>query len=176
LLMARLRPGDRAPDFDLDSVNMGRVTLGDYRGRRLLLVFGRYFGCPVCQFDFDQLIGFRRETGIDVLYMVQSKPESAREYIAGRGVDFPVVPVPREGDRYRVYDAYGVGSLGPGAILRMFRRARDARRAGKVHGPYEGLETQSPADFVIDGDGTILRAHVGLFEPEELAAFLRSLD
>jgi len=173
--MVKLRPGDPAPAFSLDSVNVGRVTLGDYRGRRVLLVFGRYFGCPVCQHDFDQLIRLRRETGIDVIYMVQSRPESAAEYIGGLGVDFPVVAVPVENGRYRVYDAYGVGALGAASVIQMFRRARDARRAGKVHGPYEGRETQSPADFVVDVDGVILRAHVGLFDPVELTAFLRDL-
>jgi len=173
--MVKLKPGDTAPEFSLDSVNMGRVTLGEYKGRRVLLVFGRYFGCPVCQYDFDQLIRFRRETGIDVIYMVQSRPESAAEYISGLGVDFPVVAVPMEDGRYRVYDAYGVGTLSPSSIIQMFRRARDARKAGKVHGPYEGRETQSPADFVVDVDGVILRAHVGLFNPGELTAFLRGL-
>lgn len=173
--MVKLKPGDTAPEFSLDSVNMGRVTLGEYKGRRVLLVFGRYFGCPVCQYDFDQLIRFRRETGIDVIYMVQSRPESAAEYISGLGVDFPVVAVPVEDGRYGVYDAYGVGALGPASVIQIFRRARDARKAGKVHGPYEGRETQSPADFVVDVDGVILRAHVGLFDPGELAAFLRGL-
>ena len=173
--MVKLKPGDTAPEFSLDSVNMGRVTLGEYKGRRVLLVFGRYFGCPVCQYDFDQLIRFRRETGIDVIYMIQSRSESAAEYISGLGVDFPVVAVPMEDGGYRVYDAYGVGTLSPSSIIQMFRRARDARKAGKVHGPYEGRETQSPADFVVDGDGVILRAHVGLFDPGELAAFLRGL-
>jgi peroxiredoxin Q/BCP len=173
--MVKLRPGDPAPGFSLDSVNMGRVTLDDYRGRRVLLVFGRYFGCPVCQHDFDQLIRLRRETGIDVIYMVQSSPESAAKYISGLGVDFPVVAVPMEGGRYRVYDAYGVGALGPASVIQIFMRARDARREGKVHGSYEGRETQSPADFVVDVDGVIVRAHVGLFEPGELAAFLRGL-
>jgi peroxiredoxin len=173
--MAKLRPGDLAPEFSFDSVNMGRVILSEYRGRRVLLVFGRYFGCPVCQYDFDQLISLRGETGIDVIYMVQSRPESAAEYISGLDVDFPVVAVPLEGGRYRVYDAYGIGAMGPASVVQIFIRARDARRAGKVHGPYEGRETQSPADFLIDVDGTVLRAHVGLFEPGELAAFIRSL-
>jgi peroxiredoxin Q/BCP len=175
MFMVKLRPGDPAPEFSLDSVNMGRVTLSEYRGRRVLLVFGRYFGCPVCQYDFDQLIRFRREAGIDVIYMVQSRPKSVTEYISGLDVDFPVVAVPMEDGRYRVYDTYGVGALGPASVIQIFMRARDARKAGKVHGPYEGRETQIPADFVIDSDGAILWAHVGLFEPGELVAFLRGL-
>jgi peroxiredoxin len=173
--MAKLRPGDYAPDFALDSVNMGRVSLRDYRGSVVLLVFGRYFGCPVFQLDFDQLLRLRGEMGpkVNVVYLSQSSPESAEDYIKGMNVDFPVVPVHKEAGRYGVYDLYGVGPMGPGTLAKIIGRAREARRAGKVHGAYEGRETQSPADFVIGEDGRIIRAHVGLFDAEELAGLLR---
>jgi len=173
--MAKLRPGDAAPEFTLDSVNAGRVSLKDYRGSWVLLVFGRYLGCPVCQLDFDELLRLRGSIGPDVkvVYLVQSSPESTGAYIEGLGVDFPVVPVPLEDDRYKVYDLYGVGSMGPGTLARVVVRAREARRAGKVHGAYEGRETQSPGDFVIDPEGRIVRAHVGLFEADEVAGLLR---
>lgn len=175
--MARLRPGDAAPDFTLESVNMGRVSLKDYRGSRVLLVFGRYFGCPVCQHDFDQLLKLRKDAGPDlkIIYLVQSSPESAEEYIKDLGVNFPVMPVPKEDGKYRVYDMYGVGSMGPGTLAKIISRARKAKRAGKVHGAYEGREIQSPADFIIDEDGGIIRAHVGLFEADEVAGFFRGL-
>ena len=175
--MARLRPGDAAPDFTLESVNMGRVSLKDYRGSRVLLVFGRYFGCPVCQLDFDRLLKLMGDMGHDlkVIYLVQSSPESAEEYIKDMSVNFPVVPVPKEDGKYRIYDLYGVGSMGPGTLAKIISRARKAKRAGKVHGAYEGREIQSPADFIIDEDGGIIRAHVGLFEADEVAGFFRGL-
>ena len=175
--MASLRPGDAAPDFTLESVNMGRVSLKDHRGSRVLLVFGRYFGCPVCQLDFDRLLKLMGDMGHDlkVIYLVQSSPESAEKYIKDLGVDFPVVPVPKEDGKYRVYDLYGVGSMGPVTLAKILSRAREARKAGKIHGAYEGREIQSPADFVIDEDGGIIRAHVGLFEADEVAGLLRSL-
>lgn len=177
MCMAKLRPGDAAPDFTLESVNMGRVSLKDYRGSRVLLVFGRYFGCPVCQHDFDQLLKLRKDNGPDfkIIYLVQSSPESAEEYIKDMDVGFPVVPVPEEDGKYRVYHLYGVGAMGPITLAKILGRAREARKAGKVHGAYEGRETQSPGDFVIGEDGRVIRAHVGLFEAEEAAGLLRGL-
>lgn len=45
----KVRVGDEAPLFTAESVNMGTVTLKDFRGSKVLLVFERYFGCPVSQ-------------------------------------------------------------------------------------------------------------------------------
>jgi len=172
----KLRPGDRAPPFSMESVNHGVVSLEDYRGKTALLVFSRYFGCPPCQVDWDDLIDLREETGVEVVYFTQSSPENARRYLEGSPSDFPVIPVPEEDGRYRVYDGYGVGSIGLGTAVKLLMRVREARRAGRVHGEHEGKETQSPADFIVDGEGVIRRANVGMFEAEDIAAALRSLD
>ena len=169
--MGRLKRGDTAPDFTHDSVNMGRVALGDYRGQEVLLNFSRYFGCPVCQLEFDELLKFRvTHPGLRVVYVNQSLPESARAYIEGRRVDFPVIAAEKSGGRYPLYDLYGVGGLGPVAAVEILFKGRRALRLGKRHGPYEGIETQSPAQFLIDGDGKIASAHYGLFKPEKLRA------
>jgi peroxiredoxin Q/BCP len=172
----KLRPGDQAPPFSLESVNHGRVSLEDYRGKVTLLIFSRYFGCPVCQYEWDELIDLREEAGIEVVYFTQSSPENARRYLEESPADFPVIPVPEEDGRYRVYDDYGVGNFGLGTAVKLLMRAREARRAGKAHGEHEGRETQSPADFIVDGEGVIVRAHVGVFEAEEVLAALRSVD
>ncbi len=42
--MARLRPGDRAPDFSLATLEGNKVALSDYRGQLVLLVFLRHLG------------------------------------------------------------------------------------------------------------------------------------
>ena len=34
-----LKPGDKAPDFELTSQNEEKVSLSDFRGRRVLLYF-----------------------------------------------------------------------------------------------------------------------------------------
>ena len=39
-----VREGDRAPDFTLDAVGGGRVSLHDFTGRPVLLIFLRHLG------------------------------------------------------------------------------------------------------------------------------------
>lgn len=171
----KVRVGDEAPLFEAESVNMGMVSLSELRGSKVLLVFGRYFGCPLCMLDFDELLSMLEDglPGVEVVYLTQSSPESARRCIEGLDVGFPIVPVVEKDGEYPLYSDYGVGRISISQLPGLLKRSREARRAGKVHGPYEGRETQSPADFVIDEEGMVVRAHIGFLEPEKLVAFLR---
>jgi peroxiredoxin len=171
----KVRVGDEAPLFTAESVNMGKVSLEDLRGSRVLLVFGRYFGCPVCMLDFDELLSMLENglPGVEVVYLTQSGPESARRYIEGLDVGFPVIPAVEKDGEYPVYSDYGVGRIAISQLPGLLKRSREARKAGKAHGPHEGRETQSPADFVIDEEGKVVRAHIGFLEPEKILTFLR---
>jgi peroxiredoxin Q/BCP len=171
----KVRVGDEAPLFTAESVNKGKVSLQDLRGSRVLLVFGRYFGCPVCMLDFDNLISILENglPGVEVIYLTQSSPESARKYIEGLNVSFPVIPVTEKDGKYPIYSDYGVGRIAVSQFPGLLKRSREARRVGKAHGPHEGRETQSPADFVIDEGGRVVRAHIGFLEPEKILALLR---
>ena len=168
-MMPRVKPGDTAPDFTIDSVNMGIITLRDFRGHKILLIFSRYFGCPVCQLEFDELRDFlKSQASLKAIYVNQSLPESARKFIEGKGVDFPVITSPKVAGKYELYELYGVGKLSPVSIIEIFLKSRKARRLGKKHGSYEGVETQSPAQFLIDEEGRIIIAEFGLFNPKKL--------
>jgi len=171
----KVRVGDEAPLFTAESVNMGTVSLADLRGSKVLLVFGRYFGCPVCMLDFDKLLSMLEDglPGVEIVYLTQSSPESARRYIEGLDMGFPVVPVEEKDGGYPIYSDYGIGRIGVSQLPGLLRRSREARKAGKAHGPYEGKETQSPADFVIDEEGIVIWRHIGFLEPEKIVAFLR---
>ena len=166
--------GDNAPSFSMNSVNKGLIELSRYSGASLVLVFGRYFGCPVCQDDFDELIVLSGKTDVPIVYFTQSLEGSTRKYLDDYDVDFPVIPVPKV-DGYRIYKDYSVGMMDFNTMLGILRRAGEVKNKGKVHGDYEGRETQSPADFVIDGDGKIIHVNRGLFDTDALHEFLRSL-
>lgn len=171
--MARIGIGDLAPMFSLESVNMGTVSLKNFEDRRVVIIFGRYFGCPVCQLDFDELLNHRemiREYA-ELVYFTQSSPESARDYISEYEVDFPVISVTKEDD-YQTYKDYDVGNMGPSTLFNIFKKAREAKKAGKIHGAYEGRETQSPADFVVDETGRIIWVNRGMLNLEKLLIFL----
>jgi thioredoxin-dependent peroxiredoxin len=171
--MVRVQIGEEAPDFSIDSVNLGKVTLKDYRGQKLLLIFSRYFGCPVCQLEFDELsevLKFHPE--LKVIYVNQSSPESARKFLEGKEVNFPIISALGIGEKYELYELYGVGKLNPMALFEILQKARVARKFGKVHGANEGVETQRPANFLIDETGIVLLAEYGLFKQEKTLKYL----
>ena len=174
--MAKVGVGDQAPGFELESIDGKMVSLENFVGKRMVILFGRYFGCPVCQLDFDELCANvnRVKEKAELIYITQSNLESAKSYCAPE-LGFQVVPVPKTDGRYKVYDDYGVGNMGLGTTVEILRRAGEAGKAGKVHGAYEGKETQSPADFVIDERGKIIWAHRGLLDIEKLLGFLNGL-
>jgi peroxiredoxin len=167
-----IRVGDNAPNFTLESVNLGIISLRDNKGKLVLIIFGRYFGCPACQLDFDKLLEYKDQIikYANIIYFTQSSPKSAKNYIKGYEVDFPVVPVSKS-DEYGIYRDYGVGRFGLGTTIEILRRANEARKVGKVHGPYEGRETQSPADFIVDEKGKIIWAHKGVLDVERILSF-----
>ncbi len=171
----KLSVGMEAPLFSRDSVNMGTVALEKYRGKKVFLVFGRYFGCPICQFDFDSMVKMLKDNSISiqVIYVVQSAPEVAKKFVEEKGENFPVISVAKTKGKFPIYDEYGVGKFKLTQLLQIKKRADQAYATGIKHGPKEGSEMQSPAYFLIDESGKIQWVHIGIFELEETLAALK---
>ena len=176
----QLTPGNPAPEFSLPDAGGKTVSLADFKGRPLALVFSRYVGCPVCQMTTVELTRMAPEftrAGAALAIVFQSNPERLAAF-AQRQAPGAILLGDPEG---RVYAAYGVeaslaGYLAPGNLPGIFR----AIRQGYGHGAFEGRETQQPAAFVIDAAGQIRQAHYGrtitdLPEPGALLAEARAL-
>ena len=71
-------PGDTAPDFSLPDAAGTTVSLSDFKGRPLVLVFSRYVGCPVCQmtsFELTRAAPDFDRAGAALAIVFQSSPE-----------------------------------------------------------------------------------------------------
>ena len=79
-----LQPGDRAPEFTLPAADReGTLSLGDYRGRTLLLGLFRGTYCPFCRRAIARMgqAGERlKGEGVEALAVVATTPENARFY------------------------------------------------------------------------------------------------
>ena len=162
--MARkiVRPGDPAPDFDVQAVDGTRVRLSDYRGAPVLLSFYRYVTCPVCNLRIQQLAQQheRFSQRLNVLAVFESPNEFIHEYVARRGLPFPLIGDP-DG---RLYARYGVKRSWLGMLLGMLRlpTVLEATRARDYTFQWSGGHmNRVPADFLIGADGTIEVAHYG---------------
>jgi peroxiredoxin Q/BCP len=131
--VAKLKPGDRAPDFELPGTGGKTYKLSDYRGRKLVLAFYPGDFTAVCTKQFcsyrdqgeklDQL-------GADVLGISPQSVESHERFTQEKSLNVPLLA---DEDK-QVARAYGV-AVGP-----MVRRAI----------------------FVIDEEGTIRHQKVSL--------------
>ena len=168
LALKTLKIGDPAPRFKLESYNAGLIDLDQALGQsKIVLIFSRYFGCPICQLDLKTLLEKVNKITSKVsqlLYVTQSGPDKAKQFIAEKGMNFPVIPSTTEG----LYAQYGLGKFGLSDLIKIPSRLNAAKAAGFIHGDYEGTETQNPGQFVIDSEGKIIHAKKGWLDIEEI--------
>jgi peroxiredoxin len=86
-----LTAGTAAPDFRLPRVDGGTLSLADYRGRKVLLVFSDP-RCGPCDALAPKLEEFhRRQSGVEVIMVSRGDCEENKEKVAHYGLSFPVV-------------------------------------------------------------------------------------
>ncbi|KKM94811.1 hypothetical protein LCGC14_1194600 [marine sediment metagenome] len=167
-----LSKGDEAPLFNLDSYNAGTINLGSLIGdQKLVLIFSRYFGCPICQVDFRELMTRRseiEEKGAKIIYITQSSEEKAKEVIEKENINFPVILSSKD----ELYTDYGLGLMSPETVKQIPLKLKDVRKFGFEHGEYEGWEKQGPGQFVIDEQGKIIHALKGWLDIDKLLSVL----
>ncbi|MFX0035470.1 MAG: peroxiredoxin-like family protein [Candidatus Hermodarchaeota archaeon] len=167
-----LKEGSKAPLFKLDSYNAGKIDLAEIIGEhKIVLIFSRYFGCPICQLDLKELMQRKveiEEKGAKLLYITQSGKSVATEYIKKEKIDFPVIPSSKDD----LYSEYGLGLMTSEAIKQIPAKIKDVRNYGIEHGEYEGWEKQGPGQFVIDEEGKIIHAQKGWLDIDSLLTVL----
>ena len=172
MVKIKIDVGDKAHLFKLDSYNAGTIDLSELIGKqKIVLIFSRYFGCPICQLDFNILLEAVPEIndkGAKLLYVTQSGEKVANEFIEKYNVDFPVIPSSRK----ELYAEYGLGLMNAGAAAKVRKKFKEATEQGFVHGEYEGWESQGPGQFVIDEEGNIIHERKGWLLLPEIFAVL----
>ena len=155
-----LTNGDPAPPLKGTSVTDGaEVDLQAMTEKNTIVIFSRYFGCPVCQAEFDKLCAQKDKIleKASIIYVTQSSETSAKAFLEKKGgVDFPVIC---DTSPHSLYKAWQIGNV---TINMLGKMAKEAK--GYKHGPKEGNEKQSPADFIVDTKGKIILANYGLLD------------
>ena len=85
-----LKPGKKAPDFTLPCVSGGEVSLHDFAGRRVLLVF-TMSGCKPCHRIAPELNKLQRGGKVQVLVVNNGELEATRQWAGEAGLCFPVL-------------------------------------------------------------------------------------
>jgi methylamine dehydrogenase accessory protein MauD len=99
-----LKPGKRAPDFTLPCVAGGELSLHDFAGRRVFLVFTQS-GCKPCHKVAPELNRLHDAGALQVLVVNNGEAEATRQWAAEVKARFPVLRQQQFGvsKRYEMY-------------------------------------------------------------------------
>jgi len=164
----KLNTGDKAPDFTFDTPwEGGKKFYSECGDGTAVLVFLRYYGCPVCRME---LADFKRENArfedkkANLFIVIQSDPGRIASITRKEDWPFTIICDPDA-------DIYGSYHVAPGGIIKYMHPAGlvaaiKATLKGFRHGKFEGKETQLPAAFIISPDKTITFSHYGKTIPD----------
>ncbi|HLD46381.1 MAG TPA: thioredoxin-dependent thiol peroxidase [Desulfobaccales bacterium] len=105
--MARLKPGDAAPDFQLPDQHGQTVSLADFGGGKLLIYFYPKADTPGCTRQACSIRDAReelRDLGLTVVGISPDQPARQQKFDDKYNLSFPLLADPD----HRVAEAYGV--------------------------------------------------------------------
>ena len=160
----RLEPGQPAIPFSAQTIDGTTVSLNQFAGRPVLLMFFRYASCPMCNLhlhDFAKHYTRLRDRGLAVVAFFHSPAHTIRAHAGGRQYAFPLVADPD----FRVYRLYGVETSWPRILLSIVSPSfYVAFVRSMLHGFWGGIAWQMakmPADFLVGPDGRLVAANYG---------------
>jgi peroxiredoxin len=160
----RLKTGDLAIPFSVETIEGKTLSLNDLTGKPVLLMFFRYGSCPMCNLrlrDFAQHYVSLHERGLEVVAFFHSSARSILANAGKRHYRFHLVPDPQ----FKVYRSYRVETSWLRFLLTMALPSFyvDWVRSMR-YGFWGGVDWQMgkmPADFLIGPNGRIVKAHYG---------------
>lgn len=150
----RLSAGDPAPDFTLADSEGKKVSLSDFRGRRVVVYFypaAMTPGCTKQACDFRDNLGELNEAGYQVLGVSPDKPEKLAKFVEKEGLTFPLLSDPEK------------------SVLREWGAFGEKKNYGRV------VQGVIRSTFVIDPEGKVEKALYNVRATGHVAKLLKDL-
>ncbi|MBS6282653.1 MAG: AhpC/TSA family protein [Oscillospiraceae bacterium] len=164
--MSKLTVGGKLPDFTYDTPFASGVSIADTArkvGGKTALVFLRYYGCTLCQYDIHEFAIQHdkiADTGGQMLVVLQSDPAKLSAQLKPGDLPFNIVCDPDQ-KLYKRFEIAAAPSKEAMIDAKAVGKIAKAKAKGFKHGDYEGEELQLPAAFVVEPDLTLTYAHYG---------------
>jgi thioredoxin-dependent peroxiredoxin len=116
----RIEVGDKAPAFSLPDADGNKVSLADYRGRKVVVYFYPAASTPGCTkeaCDFRDNLAELNDAGLDVVGISPDKPEKLAKFRDAEKLTFPLLSDP---DRkvLTAWGAYGEKTMYGKTVIR----------------------------------------------------------
>lgn len=158
----RLEPGNKAPNFQLPDITGLEVSLDKFKGKKVLLSFQRFAGCPFCNLRLHQMIGRfpQWQKDLVVLVVFDSTLENLQQHAIEQHPPFPVLA----DEKNTTYLEYGIEYSWFGVLKGVtcrFPTLMKALSKGYIPKSMRGKKDTMPASFLIDESGIIQHCYYG---------------
>jgi peroxiredoxin Q/BCP len=168
----KLEVNQSIPDFTATDVTGKTISSTTLRGKKTVVIFERFVGCPVCNAHVHQLMQeykSLKEKGIELIVIYESSNENLMKYATTEEIPFTLIADPNG----TLYDTFGV-TKSMAKVMKgfLFKGGKDAANEGQksYKGNYEmdGSKSRLTAEFLINTDGTIAKAHYAQYLNDNL--------
>jgi peroxiredoxin Q/BCP len=130
----RLAPGDKAPAFSLPDADGNKVSLANFKGRKVIVYFYPAASTPGCTkqaCDFRDSLAELNEAGIDVVGISPDKPEKLAKFRDAEELTFPLLSDPDK-KVLTAWGAYGEKMMYGRAVQGVIRSSFMVDEKGKI--------------------------------------------
>ena len=165
----RLQAGQTTLAISLPNIDGSAFDTRTLAGRAYMLSFYRFAGCPFCNLRMHRLVSSHAKFGgnLELVAVFDSSLENLQRHVAKHEAPFPVLA----DESNQSYKAYRVERSLAGVMRGMIFRFPTLIKSmfmGNLPTTIRGSMTTMPADFLIDGDGVIVKAYYGKDEGDHL--------
>jgi peroxiredoxin len=161
----KLVEGTAAKSINTTDVFGNPVHLSTSGGKRMLLSFLRFTGCPICNLHVHEWLQRKAEiddANLQIVVFLESTAETTRTYVEREELPFTFVSDPEK----EYYKLYGVETSWTQYILMWFSISMWARsiKGWSLYSAWssmKGTPNRVEAEFLIGDGDKILKAHYG---------------
>lgn len=166
----RREPGSKVGNLRLPAIDGSTFELDSLKGKRFMLSFFRFAGCPFCNLRMHELVSRYGELGggFTIVAIFDSPLGNLQKHAAKHNPPFPVL-ADEKNAYYREYGIeHSVTGILKGAVRRMPSLLHAVFVKGYLPTSIQGRLTTLPADFLVDEHGVIHTAYYGKDEGDHL--------
>jgi len=161
----KIREGQLALDFTATDIEGREVKLSDFKGQKIILGFYRNVQCPFCNLRIHKIMGKTvalRNSGIKMVFLFESSNQKLKSSVMHQGISpWPLIGNPEKD----IYQKYGVEpslfkALKTPFVANMMGAMKEAK-ALNLPEDKDATITLIPADFFIDENFRVVKAHYG---------------
>ena len=171
-MIMTLQAQQPAPYFSITDVFGTSISLSQFKGKKVYLVFMRFAGCPVCNLRVHNLLkqaATFKQKKIEVVLIYESSVENMLIYLNDETYPFTFVADPKN----ILYDAYGIEKSFGKLLLSLFKgmlaKVKKGEKLFKKKPELDGKVTRMEAEFLIDKNGKLIIAYYASFLGDNVA-------